>query len=45
LAGLADKNQSVEFRRIVVTEKNKGYGSEALRLIKQLVFEHGASMA
>jgi RimJ/RimL family protein N-acetyltransferase len=39
LAGLAEKNQSVEFRRIVVTEKNKGYGSEALRLIKQLAFE------
>lgn len=38
LAGLADKNQSVEFRRIVVTEKNKGHGREALRLIKQLVF-------
>ena len=39
LAGLADKNKSVEFRRIVVTEKNKGYGREALRLIKQLAFE------
>jgi RimJ/RimL family protein N-acetyltransferase len=36
---LADKNQSVEFRRIIVTEKNKGYGREALRLIKQLAFE------
>ena len=39
LAGLADKNKSVELRRIVVTEKNKGYGREALRLIKQLAFE------
>jgi len=39
LAGLADENQSIEFRRIVVTEKNKGYGREALRLVKQLAFE------
>lgn len=39
LAGLADANQSVEFRRIVVTEKGKGYGKEALRLVKQLAFK------
>lgn len=39
LAGLADTNQSIEFRRIVVTEKGKGYGREALRLVKRLAFE------
>lgn len=39
LAGLADANKSIEFRRIVVTEKNKGHGREALRLVKQLAFE------
>lgn len=39
LAGLADANESIEFRRIVVTEKGKGYGREALRLIKKLAFE------
>jgi len=39
LAGLADANQSIELRRIVVTAKGKGYGREALRLIKSLVFE------
>ena len=39
LAGLADANQSIEFRRIVVTEKGKGYGREALRLVKKLAFE------
>ncbi len=38
LAGLADANQSIEFRRIVVTEKGKGYGKEALRLVKKLAF-------
>ena len=38
-AGLADPNQSIEFRRIVVTEKGKGYGKEALRLVKKLAFE------
>ena len=36
LAGLADANQSIELRRIVVTEKGKGYGRESLRLIKRL---------
>src|SRR6266542_1840567 len=30
LAGLSDANKSIEFRRIVVTEKNKGYGRKAL---------------
>lgn len=39
LAGLADANQSVEFRRIVVTEKNRGYGKKALREIKKLAFD------
>lgn len=38
LAGLADANQSIEFRRIVVTEKGKGYGREALRLVKEMAF-------
>lgn len=39
LAGLADANKNIEFRRIVVTEKNKGYGRAALRLVKELAFE------
>ena len=38
MAGLTDANGSVEFRRIVVTEKGKGYGREALRLVKDLTF-------
>ena len=39
LAGLTDANQSIEFRRIVVSEKGKGYGKEALQLVKRLAFE------
>ena len=39
LAGLADPNLSIEFRRIVVTDKGNGYGKEALRLVKRLAFE------
>ena len=42
LAGLLDTNQSIEFRRIVVTEKSKGYGRGALRLIMNLAFEEWA---
>lgn len=39
LAGLADANKSVEFRRIVITEKNRGYGKATLREVKKLAFE------
>jgi diamine N-acetyltransferase len=39
LAGLNGPHQSIEFRRIVITEKGKGYGKQALRLVKQLAFE------
>ncbi len=38
LADLTNKNQSVEFRRIVVTDKGKGYGREAFQLIKEIAF-------
>lgn len=39
MAGLLDANRSVEFRRVVVTEKGKGYGREVLRVVKQMAFE------
>lgn len=39
LAGLVDTNESIEFRRIVITEKNRGYGKQALQAIKKLAFE------
>ena len=38
LAGRESPHQSIEFRRIVIADKGKGYGKEALKLVKQLVF-------
>lgn len=39
LAGIKNVNRNIEFRRIVISEKNKGYGKETLKLIKELSFE------
>lgn len=39
LAGRESVHRSIEFRRIVIAEKGKGYGKEALGLVKQIVFE------
>ncbi|MFT4144453.1 MAG: GNAT family protein [Mobilitalea sp.] len=39
MAGLLDQNHNIEFRRIVISEKGKGYGRETLKLIKRLSFE------
>lgn len=39
LAGKENVNNNLEFRRIVICEKNKGYGKESLRLVKELAFE------
>jgi diamine N-acetyltransferase len=39
LAGRANAHQSIEFRRIVIADKGKGYGKEALKLVKRVVFE------
>lgn len=39
LEDLANPDQSVLLRRLVVTEKGKGYGRQALRLIAQAAFE------
>ena len=38
LAGLEDTNPSIELKRIVITDKGKGYGSQALRLILKYAF-------
>lgn len=39
IAGLKNRNRSIELRRIVIAEKGKGYGRETLRLVKKLAFE------
>ena len=39
MAGLRDANRSVEFQRVVITEKGKGYGREVLRAVKRMAFE------
>lgn len=39
LAGLSDRNENIEFRRMVVAEKGKGFGRRALQLVKKLAFE------
>jgi len=39
LAGRESAHESIEFRRMVIADKGKGYGKEVLKLVKQLVFE------
>ncbi len=39
LAGFSGIHKCAELKRLVITEKGKGYGQEALQLIKVLVFE------
>lgn len=39
IAGLQNPHQSIELTRLTIAEKGKGYGREALRLIKKWVFE------
>ncbi|MGZ7440473.1 GNAT family N-acetyltransferase [Paenibacillus sp. TH7-28] len=38
LFGIESSNQNIELRRIVIVDKGKGYGKEALELVKKLVF-------
>jgi len=39
LAGLAGAPGGIEVRRIVVTKKRRGYGGQALRLIRRMAFD------
>jgi len=39
LIGLKNPDESIEFKRIVINDKGKGLGREAVRLIRKLAFE------
>ena len=39
IAGLENSNDSIEFRRIVISKKGKGFGKDAISLIKKYCFE------
>lgn len=39
LRGLGSPDRSIEFTRLTISEKGKGYGREALRLVKRHAFE------
>ena len=38
LGGLTNENSSIEFRRIVVAEKGRGYGRAMVRAVRELAF-------
>ena len=40
LAGFSDPNDSIEFRRIVISRKGNGFGRDAIKLTKSLCFQH-----
>lgn len=39
IAGLKDKNNTIELRRVVINQKNMGYGTDFLQLIKEYTFK------
>ena len=38
MTGLKNPNHKIELKRLIITDKGKGYGKETLRLIKSLTF-------
>ena len=40
LIGLKNSDQSIELKRIVIEEKDEGFGRESLQLVKKIVFEN-----
>jgi RimJ/RimL family protein N-acetyltransferase len=40
LIGLKNPDKSIEFKRIVIEEKNEGFGKESLQLVKKTAFEN-----
>jgi len=43
LAGLANRHGSLEFRRVVLVEKGRGYGRQVVRFVKRFAFEECAA--
>lgn len=39
LIGLKNRDRSLEFKRMVITHKNQGYGRETFQFVKKLFFE------
>ena len=40
LIGLENPDKSIELKRIVIEEKNRGFGKEALQLVEKMAFEN-----
>ena len=38
MAGLENLDHNIEFRRIVISDKGKGFGRETLKIVKKIVF-------
>jgi diamine N-acetyltransferase len=38
VVGLTDPHENLEFRRVVITEKRRGFGRAAVRLVKRFAF-------
>lgn len=39
LVGLENPDRSIEFKRIVIKEKNEGFGRESVQFVKKIAFE------
>lgn len=40
IAGVTNPNRNIEFMRVVISSKGKGYGRETLKLVKKITFEN-----
>lgn len=40
ISGIDNTNRNIELKRVVITEKGKGFGRETLKLVKELSFEN-----
>jgi len=40
IAGITNPNRNIEFMRVVISSKGKGFGRETLKLVKKITFEN-----